>query len=83
VINHLLLLLDECVNGTSLLPKDCYELISDLLGMGGDDGHGDDEDSISIPSILLDVIYLLDQDEEITEENRKKLVELASMLFVI
>ena len=70
----------------------CIELvhvIEDVLGMVGDDeekaregGMEMDDDHVYLPSIVVDILWLLDQDDSLLQEQRKRLNEIGQLLFV-
>jgi hypothetical protein len=79
-------------NGSDQSIEELVLVIQDVLNMAGDENADDKvfdgmdnkiDEQVYLPSIIVDILWLLDQDDSLSEEERRRLNEIGRSLLVL
>jgi hypothetical protein len=79
-------------NGSDQSIEELVLVIQDVLNMAGDENADDKvfdgmdnkiDEQVYLPSIIVDILWLLDQDDSLSKEERRRLNEIGRSLLVL
>ena len=79
-------------NGSDQSIEELVLVIQDVLNMAGDENADDKvfdgmdnkiDEQVYLPSIIVDILWLLDQDDSLSDEERRRLNEIGRSLLVL